>query len=64
VRDWAELVTYASGSGTLPQPLGEVVERCRGPEPGARPSAAHVVRVLMGHSMAAAVASVDDLLRK
>ncbi|MEU1720123.1 hypothetical protein ACNF49_03065 [Actinomadura sp. ATCC 39365] len=64
VRDWAELVTFASGSGALPQPLRGVVERCRRPEPAGRPSAAHVVRVLLGHTMATAVASVDDLLRK
>ncbi|MEU5859737.1 MULTISPECIES: hypothetical protein [unclassified Nonomuraea] len=64
VRDWAELVRFASGSGALPHPLRGVVERCRRPEPAGRPSAAHVVRVLLGHTMATAVASVDDLLRK
>jgi hypothetical protein len=64
VRDWAELVTFASGPGRLPHPLHAVVEKCRRPDAAARPSAAHVVRVLMGHTMAAAVASVDDLLGK
>jgi hypothetical protein len=33
VRDWAELVRYASGRDALPHPLREVVERCRRPEP-------------------------------
>ncbi|NUP83847.1 MAG: hypothetical protein HOV96_40605 [Nonomuraea sp.] len=60
VRDWAELVRFASGPGALPHPLRGVVELCRRPEPAARPSAAHVVRVLLGHTMA----TVDDLLGK
>ncbi|TMR99957.1 hypothetical protein [Nonomuraea basaltis] len=68
VRDWADLVVFAAtGSqhgdlSVLTPALRAAVEECRRPDAAARPQAGHLLRVLLGHSMAAAVASVDDLL--
>ncbi|WP_188188682.1 hypothetical protein [Nonomuraea sp. SYSU D8015] len=68
MRDWADLVVFAATGSrrgdpdVLPPVLRTAVERCRHPDPEVRPAAAHVLRALLGHSMATAVASVDDLL--
>lgn len=68
MRDWADLVVFAAtGSrrgdpAVLPPVLRTAVEQCRHPDAAARPTAAHVLRALLGQSVAAAVASVDDLL--
>ncbi|QFY05611.1 hypothetical protein GBF35_01985 [Nonomuraea phyllanthi] len=68
MRAWADLVLFA-GTGradgdpaVLPPALGLAVRQCRQPDPTARPRAADVLRVLLGQSVAAAVASVDGLL--
>lgn len=64
MRDWADLVVFAAtGSrrgdpAVLPPALRLAVEQCRLPDP----AAVHVLRVLLGQSVADAVASVDDLL--
>ncbi|MFC4112642.1 hypothetical protein [Nonomuraea zeae] len=70
VRDWADLMVFAAtGSvrgdvAVLPPALRLAVEQCRRPDPAARPKAVHVLRVLLGHSVAEAMASVDGLLRR
>ncbi|SDL54940.1 hypothetical protein [Nonomuraea jiangxiensis] len=68
VRAWADLVVFAA-TGTedgdpriLPPALRLAVEQCRHPDPGARPRSVDVLRVLLGRSVAAAMASVDGLL--
>ncbi|MEO3869748.1 hypothetical protein ABGB18_13045 [Nonomuraea sp. B12E4] len=68
VRAWADLVVFAA-TGTeegdpriLPPALRLAVEQCRRPDPGARPRSVDVLRVLLGQSVAAAMASVDGLL--
>ncbi|MFF0868410.1 hypothetical protein ACFYUV_42090 [Nonomuraea sp. NPDC003560] len=50
--------------GRLPAPLRGLVERCRRPDPAARPTAIELVRVLLGHAASARHASVRDLLRE
>ncbi|MFG1705453.1 hypothetical protein ACFLIM_19875 [Nonomuraea sp. M3C6] len=68
VRAWADLVVFAAtgakdGDATaLPPALRLAVEQCRRPDPAARPRAVDVLRVLLGQSVAAAMASVDGLL--
>ncbi|TMR16656.1 hypothetical protein ETD86_24550 [Nonomuraea turkmeniaca] len=68
VRAWADLVVFAATGrkdgdpAVLPPALRIAVEQCRHPDTAARPRAADLLRVLLGHSVAAAVASVDDLL--
>ncbi|WP_049558504.1 hypothetical protein [Nonomuraea sp. SBT364] len=70
VRDWAGVVVFAATGresdtdDLLPPALRSVVEECRRPDAEARPSAVRLVRVLLGHSGAAPVSSVDDLLRE
>ncbi|MFG1947543.1 hypothetical protein [Nonomuraea sp. NPDC048826] len=67
VRDWAEVVAFAAGGGdldVLPPALRSVVEECLRPEAAARPSSAHLVRILLGHATAGPVGSVEDLLRE
>ncbi|MEV4113492.1 hypothetical protein [Nonomuraea sp. NPDC049695] len=68
MRAWADLVVFAGTGRTdgdtaaLPPALRLAVRQCRRPDPTTRPRAADVLRVLLGQSVAAAVASVDDLL--
>ncbi|MGN9843712.1 hypothetical protein ACTMTI_36865 [Nonomuraea sp. H19] len=68
VRAWADLVVFAAtgaadgNPAVLPPALRIAVEQCRRADPEARPRAVDVLRVLLGRSVAAAVASVDDLL--
>ncbi|MEV4179364.1 hypothetical protein [Nonomuraea sp. NPDC049709] len=68
VRAWADLVVFAAtgaedgDTSVLWPALRIAVEQCRHPEPASRPQAADVLRVLLSRSVAAAVASVDDLL--
>ncbi|MFI7135934.1 hypothetical protein ACIBQ1_60535 [Nonomuraea sp. NPDC050153] len=68
VLAWADLVVFAATGRTdgdtsvLPPALHLAVRQCRQPDPTARPRAADVLRVLVGQSVAAAVASVDGLL--
>ncbi|RVX46476.1 hypothetical protein EDD27_9365 [Nonomuraea polychroma] len=68
VRAWADLVVFAATGvqdgdrAVLPPALRIAVEQCRHPDAAARPRAADLLRVLLGHTVAAAVASVDDLL--
>ncbi|MFI7104830.1 hypothetical protein ACIBK9_00825 [Nonomuraea sp. NPDC050227] len=50
--------------GRLPAPLRGLVDRCRRPDPAARPTAIELVRVLLGHAASARHASVRDLLRE
>jgi hypothetical protein len=70
VRDWANLVVFAATGSSrgdvavLPPALRLAVEQCRRRDPAARPKAVHVLRVLLGHSMTEAMASVDGLLRQ
>ncbi|AQZ67435.1 putative serine/threonine protein kinase [[Actinomadura] parvosata subsp. kistnae] len=68
VRAWADLVVFAA-TGTedgdlrvLTPALRIAIQQCRLPDPAARPKSVDVLRVLLSRSMAAAVASVDDLL--
>ncbi|MEV0830627.1 hypothetical protein ACWDA3_47790 [Nonomuraea rubra] len=70
VRAWADLVVFAA-TGTedgdlrvLTPALRIAVQQCRLPDPAARPKSVDVLRVLLSRSMAAAVASVDDLLAR
>ncbi|MBF8193466.1 hypothetical protein ITP53_48900 [Nonomuraea sp. K274] len=68
VRAWADLVVFAAtgaangDAALLPPALRLAVEQCRRPDPACRPEAVDVLRVLLGQSVAAAVASVDGLL--
>lgn len=69
VRDWAGVIAHAAGGrgaepdlDLLPPALRSVVEGCRRADAGARPSAVHLVRILLGHSTTAPIASVEDLL--
>ncbi|TDD49350.1 hypothetical protein E1286_14060 [Nonomuraea terrae] len=70
VRAWADLVVFAATGAAdgdvrvLPPVLRIAVERCRHPGAASRPRAADLVRVLLGRSVAAAMASVDDLLSR
>ncbi|MEV4470208.1 hypothetical protein [Nonomuraea sp. NPDC049504] len=70
VRAWADLVVFAAtgseyGDTTvLPPALRIAVAQCRRPDPASRPTSGDVLRVLLSRSVAAAVASVDDLLHK
>ncbi|MFI7617814.1 hypothetical protein ACIBP6_41985 [Nonomuraea terrae] len=70
VRAWADLVVFAATGAAdgdvrvLPPVLRIAVERCRHPSAASRPRAADLVRVLLGRSVAAAMASVDDLLSR
>ncbi|MFC5831674.1 hypothetical protein [Nonomuraea insulae] len=70
VRAWADLVVFAAtgsehgDTAVLPPALRIAVEQCRRPDAAARPQAVDVLRVLLGRSVAAAVASVDGLLRR
>ncbi|PZG22111.1 hypothetical protein [Nonomuraea aridisoli] len=70
VRDWADLVVFAATGAAdgdvrvLPPVLRIAVERCRHPDAASRPRAADLLRVLLGRSVAAAMASVDDLLAR
>ncbi|MEW9554707.1 hypothetical protein [Nonomuraea sp. NPDC050783] len=68
VRAWADLVVFAATGArdgdpaVLPPALRLAVAQCRRPDHEARPRAADLLRVLLGQSVAAAVAGVDDLL--
>ncbi|MGI5284857.1 hypothetical protein ACQEVF_16165 [Nonomuraea polychroma] len=68
VRAWADVVVFAATGvqdgdpAVLPPALRIAVEQCRHADAAARPRAADLLRVLLGHTVAAAVASVDDLL--
>ncbi|MEV0613841.1 hypothetical protein AB0I81_11010 [Nonomuraea sp. NPDC050404] len=68
VREWADLVVFAAtgsddgDTAALPPALRIAIQQCRLPDPAARPAAVEILRVLLSRSMAAAVASVDDLL--
>ncbi|MFI7701848.1 hypothetical protein [Nonomuraea sp. NPDC049480] len=68
MRDWADLVVFAATGSRRGDPavltpvLRAAVEQCRHPDAAARPTAVQVLRALLGQSVAAAVASVDDLL--
>ncbi|WP_043629899.1 hypothetical protein [Nonomuraea candida] len=70
VRAWADLVVFAATGDedgdvrALPPALRIAIHQCRLPDPAARPQAAEVLGVLLSRSMAAAVASVDDLLAR
>ncbi|MEU8320482.1 hypothetical protein AB0C33_19170 [Nonomuraea sp. NPDC048881] len=72
VREWADVIVFAAAGhtgggddpGRLPAPLRGLVERCRRPDPAARPTAIELVRVLLGHAASARHASVRDLLRE
>ncbi|WP_336212114.1 hypothetical protein [Nonomuraea sp. LPB2021202275-12-8] len=71
VRDWSDVVVFAASGRSadadpdlLPPALRSVVEECRRPDAEARPAAVHLVRILLGHSTAAPVASVEDLLNE
>ncbi|MGW5155644.1 hypothetical protein ACWEPN_09185 [Nonomuraea wenchangensis] len=68
VRAWADLMVFAATGvrdgdpHVLPPALRLAVAQCRRPDWVARPRAADVLRVLLGRSVASAMASVDDLL--
>ncbi|WP_242374200.1 hypothetical protein [Actinomadura luzonensis] len=68
VRAWADLVVFAATGvrdgdpAALPPTLRVAVAQCRRPDHRSRPRAADVLRVLLGQSVATAMASVDDLL--
>ncbi|MGP3962852.1 hypothetical protein ACTWPT_43365 [Nonomuraea sp. 3N208] len=68
VQAWADLVVFAATGrqdgdpAVLPPALRIAVEQCRQSDAAARPRPVDLLRVLLGHSVAAAVASVDDLL--
>ncbi|MGW4409290.1 hypothetical protein ACWEJ6_35035 [Nonomuraea sp. NPDC004702] len=72
VREWADVIVFAAAGhagggddlGRLPPPLRGLVDRCRRPDPAARPTAIELVRVLLGHAASARHASVRDLLRE
>lgn len=73
VREWAEVIVFAAtGQEGGDEPdldrllpaLRGVVDQCRRPDPGARPSAVELVRILLGHSASARHASVRELLRE
>ncbi|MEV0383377.1 hypothetical protein [Nonomuraea sp. NPDC050643] len=73
VRDWADVIVFAAtgrdpGEGAEPDldrllpALRAVIDECRRAEPGSRPSAVDLVRILLGHSGAARGATVHELL--
>ncbi|SEG75247.1 hypothetical protein SAMN05444920_104265 [Nonomuraea solani] len=68
VRAWADLVVFAATGAedgdvrVLPPALRIAVEECRRADTAARPRAVDVLRILLGQSVASAMASVDDLL--
>ncbi|SEH00449.1 hypothetical protein SAMN05444920_116184 [Nonomuraea solani] len=71
VRDWADVIVFAAtGRGPAAEPdldrllpaLRAVVDECRRADPGSRPSAVDLVRILLGHSGAARGATVNELL--
>ncbi|MER6575060.1 hypothetical protein [Nonomuraea sp. NPDC001023] len=75
VREWADVIVFAAaghaghvrggaGLDRLPPVLRGLVDRCRRPDPAARPTAIELVRVLLGHAASARHASVRDLLRE
>ncbi|NUP82332.1 MAG: hypothetical protein HOV96_32800 [Nonomuraea sp.] len=72
VREWAEVILFAATGQAADEPdldrllpaLRGVVDQCRRPDPGARPTAVDLVRILLGHSASARRASVRELLRE
>ncbi|MGP3919992.1 hypothetical protein [Nonomuraea sp. 10N515B] len=68
IQAWADLVVFAATGvqdgdrAVLPPTLRIAVEQCRQSDTAARPRAVDLLRVLLGHTVATAVASVDDLL--
>ncbi|WP_164904126.1 hypothetical protein [Nonomuraea polychroma] len=75
VRDWADVIVFAAtgqlaGQGGEPDldqllpALRTVIDHCRQPDPGSRPTAVELVSILLGHSAAVSHARVDDLLRE
>ncbi|MFI7705834.1 hypothetical protein [Nonomuraea sp. NPDC049480] len=75
VRDWADVIVFAAtgwqaGEGEEPDldrmlpALRAVIDECRQPDPGSRPTAVELVRILLGHSAAGHGASLEELLRE
>ncbi|MFI9594384.1 hypothetical protein [Nonomuraea sp. NPDC052265] len=72
VREWADVIVFAAAGhpggeavlDRLPPVLRGLIDRCRDPDPVARPTAMELVRVLLGHSASARHASVRELLRE
>ncbi|TMR96386.1 hypothetical protein [Nonomuraea basaltis] len=75
VRDWADVIVFAAtgrqaGEGEEPDldrllpALRAMIDECRQPDPGSRPTAVDLVGILLGHPGAVSRASVDDLLQE
>ncbi|MEV4562160.1 hypothetical protein AB0K12_00160 [Nonomuraea sp. NPDC049419] len=71
VGDWADVVVFAATGrlpddgadlDRLPPALRAVIDECRRPDPGARPPAVDLVRILLGHPGRRRGGSVHELL--